>query len=221
MKDFSKHCAKWKYSSSKYRREYNSWYSMHQRCLNPEKDNYASYGGAGISICERWINSFDNFIDDMGFRPKGTTLDRIDSAGNYEPSNCKWSTYSEQTINTNRTFWVDDNGKKICLNYFAKKYGIPSTTIKYRIEKGESIEQAKRKPDANLVYNVEYKGVVYGLRSICREFGLPKTTLARKRSQGMTIKQALVYVFCRKNINVVESDFKVTTENHPYNWMNP
>lgn len=219
MTDFSKHCAKWKYSSSKYRREYNSWYSMHQRCLNPEKDNYSSYGGAGISICERWLESFDNFMDDMGERPEGMTLDRIDSSGNYEPSNCKWSTYSEQTINTDSTFWINDNGKNICLSYFSKKYGIPSTTIKYRIKKGETLDELKRKPDEKLIYNIEYNGVVYGLRSICREFDLPKTTLARKRSQGMTVEQALVYCFRRKNINTVESDFKVITENYAYSWM--
>ena len=217
----NKYSAKYKHPLSEYQREYNSWYAMKERCLNPDKDNYMSYGGRSIKVCDRWIESFDNFMDDMGRRPHGTTLDRIDSNGNYEPSNCKWSTYSEQTLNTDHTLWIDDDGERICLTHFAKKYGIPPTTIKYRINRGYLVEQLKIKPDANLVYNVEYKGVIYGLRSICREFGLPKTTLARKRSQGMTIKQALAYVFCRKNINAVESDFKVTTENHPYNWMNP
>jgi hypothetical protein len=80
-------------------REYNSWANMKTRCYNPKNKDYHIYGGRGIKICERWLNSFDNFFIDMGERPEGKTLDRIDSDGNYEPSNCKWSTPYEQRMN--------------------------------------------------------------------------------------------------------------------------
>lgn len=220
MNNGSKFSSRYKYPLATYQREYNSWYSMKSRCLDERHERFPHYGAKGVKICQRWIDSFDNFMDDMGKRPEGTTLDRIDSKGNYEPSNCRWATYSEQTLNTSSTLWINDNGENICLTYFAKKYGIPPTTIKHRINRGDSIDQLKEKPIEKLIYNVEYKGVVYGLRSICREFNLPATTFRRKRSQGMTVEQALVYVFKRKNIDTVESDFKVTTENYPYNWMN-
>lgn len=78
---------------------YITWRSMKSRCLNPESLDYENYGGRGITICKRWINSFKNFLDDMGERPSNLTLDRKDNNGNYEPSNCRWATSYEQRRN--------------------------------------------------------------------------------------------------------------------------
>lgn len=77
---------------------YRSWVAMRTRCHNPRRAAYPDYGGRGISICARW-NSFECFAEDMGERPEGTTLDRIDVEGNYEPSNCRWATPSQQRRN--------------------------------------------------------------------------------------------------------------------------
>jgi hypothetical protein len=79
-------------------RTYVSWNSTRQRCNNPKAPNYANYGGRGITICKRW-DSFANFLVDMGERPDRMSLDRIDSYGNYEPENCRWSTKSTQRLN--------------------------------------------------------------------------------------------------------------------------
>lgn len=80
-------------------REYNSYTSMKTRCLNKNSPNYCNYGGRGIRICQRWLDGFENFLEDMGNRPPGKTLDRINVDGDYEPSNCRWATLSEQQRN--------------------------------------------------------------------------------------------------------------------------
>jgi hypothetical protein len=82
--------------------EYKVWQMMFQRCTNPKYDAYDNYGGRGISVCARW-KKFENFLADMGKRPSGLTLDRIDNNGNYEPGNCRWATRSEQQRNKRNT----------------------------------------------------------------------------------------------------------------------
>lgn len=79
-------------------REYNSWSNMRQRCNNPKATYYPNYGGRGISICQRW-DKFENFLADMGDRPKSQSLDRINNDGNYQPDNCRWATRTQQNLN--------------------------------------------------------------------------------------------------------------------------
>lgn len=78
---------------------YKTWNSMKSRCLHVSNPEYFRYGGAGITICDRWLESFDNFLEDMGERPEGLTIDRVDPQGNYEPNNCRWATANEQSYN--------------------------------------------------------------------------------------------------------------------------
>ena len=80
-------------------KEYKSWAGMIDRCTNPKSTAYRNYGMRGITVCSRWRNSFISFYEDMGDRPKGATLDRINNEGNYEPSNCRWATWSIQAVN--------------------------------------------------------------------------------------------------------------------------
>lgn len=86
--------------------EYYAWANMHRRCLTKHDESYYLYGGRGITVCERWLNNFDNFLSDMGPRPSPEySLDRIDNGGNYTPSNCRWASKQEQVANR-RTCYI-------------------------------------------------------------------------------------------------------------------
>lgn len=78
---------------------YHTWQGMIRRCNDPKYINYKYYGARGIKVCDRWMNSYDDFVSDVGEKPKGCSLDRIDVDGDYNPDNCKWSTFKEQSRN--------------------------------------------------------------------------------------------------------------------------
>lgn len=99
---------KWENSTST--PTYNSWRSMRNRILYDSSDNHRFYKEKGITICQQWIDSFDVFVSDMGLRPHGTTLDRINPNGNYEPSNCRWATMRTQQNNKYGLTAIEKNG---------------------------------------------------------------------------------------------------------------
>ena len=117
--------------------EYSSWASMKQRCLNPNQRGYKDYGGRGISICDRWMHSFQNFVADMGPRPDGFQLDRIDTDGNYEPGNCQWSDRKTQMNNTRRNRWITINNETRTMTQWCEFFGVvPIETFRHRRTRG-------------------------------------------------------------------------------------
>lgn len=126
---------------------FKSWDSMKQRCLNAKAPDYPRYGARGISICSEWLKSFNNFLNDMGERPDGTSLDRKDVNGNYEPSNCRWATRSQQQRNKTTSIILEWNGVRKCSADWADEVGISSKIICARISAGRSVEDALTKPN--------------------------------------------------------------------------
>jgi hypothetical protein len=120
---------------------YSSWTAMHSRCSNTRREKYERYGGRGISVCDRW-GEFEKFLADMGERPSGMTLDRIDVDGNYEPDNCRWATPSEQARNKSTNRFVEINGSRMILEDAAQMHGMLQSTLHKRLARGMSIEEA-------------------------------------------------------------------------------
>lgn len=129
--------------------EHQSWRSMCERCFRKENKKHRHYGGRGITVCERWQNSFANFFSDMGAKPTPKhTIDRINNDGNYEPSNCKWSTNKEQSRNMRRTVYVEHEGQRRLLMDVADSMGISRPVLYSRLKNGWSMEEALTLPVA-------------------------------------------------------------------------
>ncbi len=120
---------------------YSIWNSMKQRCLNPNNRAYPNYGGRGITVCKRWIDSFDSFVSDMGERPNGYLIDRIDNDGPYSPSNCRWTDRKTQQRNQRRTRLVTIGGATHKAADLAETAGVKVDTVVSRAKRGLPLEQ--------------------------------------------------------------------------------
>jgi len=125
--------------------EYRSWQAMKTRCLNRNATKFASYGGRGILIWAPW-DDFMVFLADMGPRPDGTTLERIDNDGHYEPGNCRWATRGEQARNTRRSLYVEHEGRAVLLCDLCSDLGLPYAVIHGRIRIGWTLDRALTVP---------------------------------------------------------------------------
>ena len=116
-----------KYGRSK---EYGEWTQIKNRCLNPSNPGYKNYGGRGISICDKWKNSYALFLEDVGRAPTGMhSIDRIDNDGNYEPGNVRWATKKEQILNRRNVNWVKMNGLTATLVHHCGNVGLSYNSV--------------------------------------------------------------------------------------------
>lgn len=123
-------------------RTYVSWEAMRARCLNPKSPSYKYYGGRGIKIDPRWL-VFENFLEDMGSRPPGTSLDRYpEKNGHYQPGNCRWATPQTQARNTRSNRVIHFNGESKTLMEWAEIYQINRVTLRNRLNFGWSVADA-------------------------------------------------------------------------------
>lgn len=120
---------------------YRSWKGMIDRCYNRTNTDWHNYGGRGIRVCRRWRckNGFAHFLEDMGPRPEGTTLDRRLTNGDYTPANCRWATKKEQNRNTRYNVRIRFRGRTQCLQEWAEELGIKYETLQTRRRAGWSV----------------------------------------------------------------------------------
>ncbi len=127
--------------------EYAIWCQMKNRCLSPKVKGYHNYGGRGIKVCGRWIDSFENFYADMGPRPSPKhSIDRIDNSGDYCPENCEWRTQKQQCRNTRTNRVLEFRGEKRTLIEWSEILGVRRCMIKDRLRRGWSAEEALSTP---------------------------------------------------------------------------
>lgn len=126
-----------------YMPEYRAWQTMRQRCTVPENPAYEDYGGRGITICDRWLNSPQAFIDDMGLKPTPAhELDRIENDGGYEPNNCRWVLRKTNCRNRRSNRRLEHAGEILCLAEWSERSGVPRDTLRKRLEAGWDISRA-------------------------------------------------------------------------------
>lgn len=124
---------------------YRSWNSMMKRCYSRNSNRFHSHGGRGIVVCDRW-HTFSNFVEDMGERPQGLSIDRINNNGNYEPGNCRWATPKEQARNTRRSIMIEYDGQTKSLPEWCEILGLNYKSILARVENGWNHKEALTTP---------------------------------------------------------------------------
>lgn len=124
----------------------SQWSGMKARCYYPPHKQYADYGGRGITVCKRWRDSFLDFVADMGERPPGMSIERIDNDGNYEPGNCRWATQREQCANTRRNRNLLFRGESLCVSEWTRRLGFKNGLIMGRLIRNWPVDKILTTP---------------------------------------------------------------------------
>lgn len=181
---------------------YGTWHAMRVRCYSPRHMHFANYGGRGIIICARWSHPL-NFFDDMGPRPPGTTLDRIDGGGHYScgrcaqcrrnkwPANCRWAVPTEQQGNRGNNRLLTHAGETLTLAEWSRRTGIKESTIRARLAKGGSTDAALSTPCKPWAMLLQWKGRTQSMSAWAREYGLDQSLVSYRLKSGWTLEQAL------------------------------
>ena len=182
--------------------------NIRQRCRNPRNEEYANYGGRGITVCERWSGKggLHNFLEDMGIPEDGMSIDRIDNNGNYEPSNCRWATPKQQTINRRQTVYLEHNGKRMTIEGWAEELGVKAKMLSERYRRrwttGRILGQTKQIKGVGDGCNtaLEYRGEKKTLSDLAELSGLSVGVITTRIRRGWSEDRILApRVFKRSN----------------------
>jgi len=182
-------------SNGKTSSTYKSWIAMRSRCQDSNHTFYKNYGGRGITVCDRW-QKFENFLYDMGEKPKGYTIERKDNDGDYTPENCIWIPRSEQNKNTRTNRYLEYDGRRQILTDWAKELGVPHSVLQKRLALGWSIGQVlgiEHHTRVRFVY-LEYNGKRQTMMDWSKETGIPYETLRGRLRNGWSIERTLSVV---------------------------
>lgn len=182
---------------------------MRDRCENPNSTPWQYYGGRGITICPQW-KKFETFLEDMGPCPSDKhTIDRLDNDGNYEPGNCQWQTTMKQARNKSNNRWLTVNGRRMVIADWAQETGLTAQTIRKRLERGLSDEQAvstvrERSPRSTLTaelvreLRVEYEVGAAARAALGKRNGITATLAALGKKYGGITGEAVRAIVTRK-----------------------
>lgn len=147
---------------------YTTWRSLIERCRNPKNPQFHNYGGRGITVCDRWKSSFQDFIEDMGPRPEGHTIDRINNDLGYCPENCRWATRKTQQRNRSVTLKVMIGGVEYVAVDLSEKHGLKTDTIVERASKGMCFDDVVSKEKHHNLTGLSMGGKANGTRQRSR-----------------------------------------------------
>ena len=175
-------------------RLYRIWSEMKRRCENSDRPNYRNYGGRGIKVCQEWKNSFETFKEwalNNGYSDE-LSIDRIDNAGNYEPSNCHWVTVKAQANNKRSNNLIAYKGEKHTLAQWCEIFGLDYSVVYMRLYRNHlSFEEAIKKGN-RVERKLTFKGKTQSMSEWTRELGFKKNTLDNRLNKlGWTVERAL------------------------------
>lgn len=166
-------------------KEYLTWQGMKSRCFNERCAAFYKYGGRGITMCSEWRDSFDLFLAHIGKAPTlDHTIDRIDGTKNYEPGNVRWATRKEQQQNLRTNVWIEYQGRRMILFDWSKETGVDSVTLRHRLKRGWTVEEAMTTPPGGRPCDREKRIKVLHDGLLLRWARQKERTLYESKSQG-------------------------------------
>lgn len=177
-------------------KEYFTWTDIKTRCYNPKTKYFNNYGGRGIVVCDRWLESFENFLSDMGVKPSVKhTIERKDNNGNYEPSNCYWATYTEQANNKRNNIKVTIDGETKTISRWASENGLSYSTVYQRHRDGNHDDQLTASRENFLrpksTGSVELNGITDTYAGWSQRTGIKASTIAMRIRYGWSVEKSL------------------------------
>jgi len=164
---------------------------MKQRCFNPSFKNYHRWGGRGITICDRWIDSFENFYADLGDKPsKSHSLDRADNDGNYTPENCRWATREEQDNNRSDSRLITYKGETMTATQWGKRLDVNPRMLTERLSRGWSIEKT--------LGQASERHETTATKEILKSINMPTSTYYNRIRKGWSHERAVTVPIKRK-----------------------